>query len=283
MPPRSNPTARHERLGAELRRMRERAGVTARAAAALLGSNPIQMSHVESGRSGISEDRIRRLAAHCACTNSAYIDALVGMASQRGTGWWEEYRGVVAPPGLDLAELEQHARRIRTVQVVHIPGLFQTEDHMRAAFRYVSPDWPEKDREAHVSFRTRRQEIITGEPATPVEAVVHEAALRIKVGGRKTARAQLERILELSDLAHVEVRVIPFETEDFAGAGHSMLYVSGPVPQLDTVQIDTAHGGVFLDAEPRLEQYRARFGKVVSTALGAEPSRDFINRIVHEM
>ncbi|WP_455358642.1 helix-turn-helix domain-containing protein [Streptomyces sp. SYSU K21746] len=283
MPPRSNPTARQERLGAELRKMRERANVTARSAAALLGSNPMQMSHVEAGRSGISEDRIRRLAAHCACDDTAFIDALVAMAGERGKGWWEEYRGAVAPAALDLAELEQHATHIRTLQVVHVPGLFQTEDHMRAAFRYVSPDWPQPDVDAHVAFRMRRQQIISRESATQFEAVIHEAALRFHVGGRKAIRAQLDRILDLSELDHVAVQVIPFDSEDFAGAGYSMLYVSGAVPQLDTVQVDTGHGGVFFDAEARLNQYRARYDRTRQSALSERASRDLINRINQEL
>lgn len=282
MPPRSAPSARQERLGAELRKMRERAGVTARSAADLLGSNPIQMSHVESGRSGISEERIRRLAAYYACDDVAYIDVLVDMAATRGKGWWEEYRGIVAP-GLNLAELEHHAVGIRTFQMAHIPGLFQTEEHMRAAFRYVSPDWPRKDQDAHVAFRVQRQQIITGERETPYAAIIHEAALRIRVGGRKTARAQLDRILYLSDLGHVTVRVVPFDSEDFAGAGHSLLYVSGPVPQLDTVQIDTAHDGVFLDAEPRLKQYRGRYERIEAIALAPAASRSLISRIIEEL
>lgn len=283
MPPRSNPTARQERLGTELRKMRERANVTARSAAALLGSNPIQMSHVESGRSGISEERIRRLAAHYACDDAAFIDALVAMATQRGKGWWEEYRGTVAPAGLDLAESEHHATGIRTFQVAHIPGLFQTEDHMQAVFRYVSPGWPQADLDAHVAFRSHRQQIITQAAGTPLDAVIHEAALRFRVGGRKTARAQLEHVLELSDLAHVTLRVLPFDTDDFAGAGHSMLYLVGPVPKLDTVQLDTAHNSVFLDAEPRLKQYRTRFDRVQATALAPNASQSFINRILQEL
>ncbi|MFG2023075.1 DUF5753 domain-containing protein [Streptomyces sp. NPDC048825] len=283
MPPRSTPTARQERLGSELRKMRERAGVTARAAAALLGSNPMQQSAVETGRSGISEERIRRLAAHCACDDAAYIDALVFMATERGKGWWEDFRGVIHPGGLDLAELEHHAVGVRTFQVAHIPGLFQTEDHMRAVFRFASPDWPRKDQDAHVEFRSLRQRIITDQRATPYEAVIHEAALRIRVGGRKTARAQLERILELSVLDHVNVRVVPFDSEDFAGAGHSMLYVRGPVPQLDTVQLDTAHGGRLLDAESLLQQYRRRFDQVVTTALTPKQSQDLIAHITTEL
>jgi transcriptional regulator with XRE-family HTH domain len=283
MPLRSNPTYRQERLGAELRKMRERAGVTARAAAALLGSSPMYQSHVENGRSGVSEDRIRRLARHCACDDSAYVDALVGMALERGKGWWEEYRGIVVPVGLDLAELEYHAERIQAFQMAHIPGLLQTGDHMRAAFRYASPELTPQDLDAYVAFRLHRQHVITEPPGTPYEAIIHEAALRILVGGRKTAHAQLERILERSELDHVTVRVLPFAAEDFAGAGHSMYYVRGPAPQLDTVQAETGHGSVFIDAEPLLKQYRKRYDRVAGSALNPVESRDFIARMLQEL
>ncbi|WP_322621541.1 Scr1 family TA system antitoxin-like transcriptional regulator [Streptomyces acidicola] len=283
MPPRSTPTARQERLGAELRKIRESAGVTARAAAALLGTNPIQQSAYEAGRSGISEDRIRRLATHCACDDAAYVDALVRMANERGKGWWEEYRGVVAPQGLDIAECEHHATRIRTFQVAHVPGLLQTEDHMQAMFSYMSSDVPKRDLEAFVAFRAQRQQVLAGSSGTPYEAVIHEAALRIRVGGRDTARTQLKQILERSELDNVTVRVLPFDTEDFAGSGYSMLYLHGPVPQLDTVQTDTGHDPEFFDAESRLRQYRKRYERVMLAALPPAESRDVISRIAHEL
>ncbi|MGW0821559.1 helix-turn-helix domain-containing protein [Streptomyces sp. NPDC002845] len=283
MPLRSNPTYRQERLGAELRKMRERAGITGRAAAALLSSSPMYQSHVENGRSGISEDRIRRLASHCACDDSTYIDGLVAMAAERGKGWWEEYRGVVVPSGLNLAELEHHAMRIQTFQMAHIPGLLQTEDHVRAVFRYGSPELMPQDLEAYVAFRLRRQHIITDSPETPYEAIIHEAALRILVGGRKAAHAQLQRILELSELDHVTVRVLPFAAEDFAGAGHSMDYLHGLAPQLDTVQTDTGHGSVFYDAEPLLMRYRKRYDRVAGSAFDPAKSRNFIAQTLREL
>lgn len=284
MPPRSTPTARQERLGAELRKIRERAGVTARAAATLLGTNPMQQSAYESGRSGISEERIRRLAAYCACDDRAYVDALVRMANERDRGWWEEYRGIVAPSGLDLAEAEHHSEAIQTFQVAHIPGLLQTEDHMRATFRYVTPEALHQDVDAYVAFRMNRQRIIADSlTATPYEAVIHEAALRIRVGGRKANNAQLSRILNLAELAHVTVRILPFDTEDFAGAGHSMLYLYGTTRLLDTVQLDTGHGGEFRTAEPVLRQYRKQYERVVGVALDPATSRDFISRLVKEL
>ncbi|MDF3289107.1 helix-turn-helix domain-containing protein [Streptomyces silvisoli] len=280
MPPRSNPTARQVRLGAEMRRMRERAGVTARDAAAFLNSNPIQMSHVESGRSGISEERVRRLADYYSCENPRYVDALVEMANERGKGWWEEFRGRLSPVSLDLAEMEHHAVYMRALEVLHIPGLLQTEDHMRAAFSYVNPDLPPKKLDTWVEFRSRRKAALAD---CTFGAVIHEAALRLKVGGTKESRAQLTYLLEMSEWDNVTVRIIPFDAEGFAGAGYSMLYVGGRVSQLDTVQMDTMDGSSFVDGESRLRKYRTLLDRIECSALTPAASRDFIRRVEGEL
>ncbi|MDH2392095.1 helix-turn-helix transcriptional regulator [Streptomyces sp. HNM0663] len=283
MPPRSNPTARQERLGTELRRLREAAGVTARDAAALLGSGATQMSHLEAGRFGVSEERVRRLASYYECGNAQLIDALAAMATERVEGWWEEFRGVLTPRLLDLAELEHHAHCLRQVEVIHIPGLFQLEDHVRAMLTYVVPQLPDSELEHRIAFRVRRQSILTSPRAVPFDAVIHEAALRIKVGSTKTSRSQLEHILEMSELENVTVRVIPFDIEGFAGAGFAMLHASGPVPELDTVQLDAAHGSLLIDAAPQVHKYRTLFEKTQGMALSAAESRDLIRRIAHDM
>ncbi|MFF9803427.1 helix-turn-helix domain-containing protein, partial [Streptomyces rochei] len=47
--PRKQPTARQQRLGRELRRLGEAAGMTGRQAAELLGVISVTMSQIESG------------------------------------------------------------------------------------------------------------------------------------------------------------------------------------------------------------------------------------------
>ncbi|MBT2384839.1 Scr1 family TA system antitoxin-like transcriptional regulator, partial [Streptomyces sp. ISL-11] len=100
---------------------------------------------------------------------------------------------------------------------------------------------------------------------------------------RKTARAQLRHVLTMTERDNVTVCVIPFDTDDFGGAGNAMLYLGGPVSQLDTVQLDTAHGSIFLDAEAQLRRYRARLDRIAHSALGPDESRDMIYRIAQDL
>ncbi|GGX09735.1 transcriptional regulator [Streptomyces malachitofuscus] len=280
---RSEPTGRQLRLATELRRLREAAGLSARAAAALLGVSAPQISQIESGLAGLSEKRLRRLAAHYVCEDEAFVDALVAMATDRTRGWWEEYREQLPTAFLDLAELEYHATFLREVQFLYIPGPLQTEDYARAVFAYRIPELPQEELETRVQHRMRRKTILEGSAPTPYEAVVHEAALRIMVNDRATSRAQLTHLLELSVSEHVIVRVIPFNLEGFAGAASAMTYAGGLVPKLDTVVRDGPHGASFIDSEAQLNAYRTLFHRVEDVSLDPNRSRDFIRRLAKEL
>jgi transcriptional regulator with XRE-family HTH domain len=280
---RREPTARQMRLAVELRRLRDAAGLAAREAAALLGVGPAQISHIESGLAGVSEKRLRRLASHYACTDDEFIDALVAMATDRAYGWWEEYRTLLPTSFLDLSELDHHARCRRDVAILFVPGPLQTEDYARAIFSNRVPELTEEERELRVRHRMARRVIIEGPHPIPYELVIHEAALRIMVGDRAAARAQLSRLLDLSEADHIKVRVLPFTLEGFARAGSTMTYVDGSVPKLDTVVRDVPHGSAFIDSEAMLGVFRTRFRKIEEVALAPDRSRDFIHRLAKEL
>ncbi|WP_108986712.1 helix-turn-helix domain-containing protein [Streptomyces coelicoflavus] len=275
---RREPTARQVRLATELRRLREAAGLNSRQAAELLGVAPAQITHIESALAGVSEQRVRRLASHYACTDEEFIDALVAMATERSTGWWEEYRGLLPTPFLDLSELEHHARLLRHVAILYVPGLLQTEDYSRAVFSSRLPALTAEELEVRIQHRKARQAFVV-----PYEAVIHEAALRIRVGDRATSRAQLGRLLELSEADHVTVRVIPLDLDGFASASSTMTYVGGPMSKLDTVVRDALHGSAFIDSEAQLNTYRTSFLKVEAASLDPGQSRDFIHRMTKEL
>ncbi|WTJ87899.1 DUF5753 domain-containing protein [Streptomyces sp. NBC_01538] len=255
----------------------------AREAAALLGADSVQMSQIESGVAGVSAERVRRLSAHYACMDEALIEALVAMATDRTRGWWEEYRGVLPPVNLDVAETEHHATFLREVVITHVPGLLQTPDYARAVFGYMRPELPGSELTPRVEHRMRRRTVIAGKAPTPYETIVHEFALRIRVADRKVSRTQLLQILDQIEQGHVTLRVIPTDQDGFGGAGASMMYMGGPVPQLDTGFRDGASDTAFIDAEPQLSTLRTLFRKVKEATLNPTASRDFIHRLSKEL
>ncbi|MFI9203745.1 helix-turn-helix domain-containing protein [Streptomyces sp. NPDC053048] len=282
MPPRSSPTARQARLGAELRKLRETSGTLARAAGQLLGGNQATISHIEAGRWGVSSVRVRRLATFYGATDAQLVDELCRMADERGKGWWVAYRGVLPVSFLDIAELEHHASSLRSIRMLHVPGIFQTPDYAREMIRSGVSELSTDQVDARVEHRTRRREIFQRSFPPRFEAFIHEAALRMQYCTDKVMRSQLELLQEVSRWPSVSIRVIPFDARITASA-HSVLYACGSIPKLDTVQLDSAFEGGFLDAATHLARYRALFDAVGEIALGAAESEKFIHRIAQEM
>ena len=280
---RPEPTARQMRLGTELRRLREEAGLSGREAAALLGVSSGQISQIEFAQTGVSEKRLRSMAANYACSDGELIAALVQMATDRTRGWWEEYRQQLPAPFLDLAELEHNATFRRDVDLLHVSGLLQTEDYARALFSTRIPELSTDERELRVRHRMQRRVILERPTPTSYQAVIHEAALRIRVGGRATSQTQLASILELSEADHITVRVIPFALERFDDTGSAMIYAGGSIPKLDTVVRDGPHGTAFIDAEAQLGVFRTLFRRVEAASLDPEQSRDLIHNLAKEL
>ncbi|MCD9143919.1 helix-turn-helix transcriptional regulator [Streptomyces albireticuli] len=270
-------------MGTELKRLRERADITANEAARLIGVTQSKMSNFESGRAAVSEDRLRKLADHYGESDAAFVDALAVMATEKVRGWWDEYKGVLPPALLDLAELEQHAERLRAFQVVHIPGLLQTAEHARALYSNNMTDMAPEAIEATVDFRVKRRKILDREAPQRLDVVIHEAALRIKVGDRKVALDQLRFILEMMDRPRLTVRVVPFEQDWFMGASFSMLYMEAALRRLDTVQIDKVNGSAFVDEEGQLDYHRRVLDAASGMALSGSRSRDLIHRIAQQL
>ncbi|MDX3226008.1 helix-turn-helix transcriptional regulator [Streptomyces sp. ME19-01-6] len=273
------PTIRQRRLGAELRRLREQADLNATQAGALLGSSQSRVSSIESGGYAVSADRVRAMARAYGCADQALIEALAEMTGGRTRGWWDEYRDILPPSMLDMAELEHHARSMRIASVIHMPGVLQTRDHARAIVSAVEPPLALHEVEHRVSHRIKRQAVLHGDQSTPLTATIHEAALRMEFGGPGVARKQLEYLLTMSEREHITVLVIPFGSGAFPNSGQGLIYLCGEVPHLDTVQLDTDHGSEFLDTQPQLTRYRSTLDRMEALALKPTESRDMIRRI----
>ncbi|WP_320778754.1 helix-turn-helix transcriptional regulator [Streptomyces sp. CRN 30] len=279
MAARSAPTARRLRIGIELRRLRERADMTAAQAARSLGTTQAQISNIEANRFNVSAERVRTLARIYDCTDHALIEALADMAADRTRGWWEEYRGTLPSPLLDLAEMEHHASALRVAQVINVPGLLQTVEHARALFHEVVPTLHPHEIEYRVSHRVKRQAVLLRDRPVPYTAIIHEAALRMQSGGREVTRAQLGHIASISTQPHITVRVIPFDGTTFPTAGHGLDYAHGPLTALDTAQLDTTHGSELVDVAAKLETYRLVLDRMERAALPPAASRKLIHTI----
>jgi hypothetical protein len=87
----------------------------------------------------------------------------------------------------------------------------------------------------------------------------------------------------MAEHPNVSLHVIPFEAGGYPGAGQPIYYVHGPVPQLDTVQLDQSHGIALLDAEAQLDKYRRVLDRLTALSLIELESRALIHNIIRSL
>ncbi|MFJ9838941.1 helix-turn-helix domain-containing protein [Kitasatospora sp. NPDC101155] len=280
---RSNPTLRQRRLGAELRRMREQAGLGGSQLARALGINPAHVTQMESGKTGISVERLRTIAALCMCVNEPLIDALADIITDRDKGsWWEGYRGRLSQDFLEVAEIEGHARGISAYTMAFIHGLLQTNAYASAIFARSYPRLPDHEVDLRAAFRLGRQHIVRSE-STPFAAYIHEAALRMQFSGAKVQAEQLGALLEASERPNISIRVVLFDVDAIPLPNENFTYVEGPIRELDTVQADSGVGNLLFDAPAHTARFRSLLAQIGSAALSEEESREFIRSIKKDM
>ncbi|MFG2909488.1 helix-turn-helix domain-containing protein [Kitasatospora sp. NPDC048286] len=280
---RSNPTLRQLRLGAELRRMREQAGLGGSQLARALGINPAHVTQMESGKTGISVERLRTIAALCMCVNEPLIDALADIITDRDKGgWWEEYRGRLSQDFLEIAEIEGHARGLSAYTMAFIHGLLQTNDYASAIFARSYPLLPGHEVDLRTAFRLRRQHIVQAE-STPFAAYIHEAALRMQFSGARVQAEQLGALVEASERPNISIRVVLFDADTIPLPNENFTYAEGPVRELDAVQADSGVGNLLFDAPAHTARFRSLLAQIGSAALSEEDSREFIRSIKKNM
>ncbi|WP_033328325.1 helix-turn-helix domain-containing protein [Streptomyces yerevanensis] len=262
-------TERQRRLGIELRKLREAAGLNLAEAAALIDMGRPHLNHIEAARTAIPAERLRELVREYGCTSAPHIDELVRMAESNGKGWWSEYRKLMPARTTDLAELEDRATEIASYETLLIPGLLQTESYMRALFESARPDATTAETDTLVRFRLARQRILTGERPPRLHAIIHEAALHMVIGGPHVMRDQLAHLIRAAAHEHVTVQVLPFDRAHHTWVSAPFLFLSPGVPGLETVFIEHPAAALSLHEAQDLAHYRATVATLARNALPA--------------
>ncbi|MEW1627485.1 helix-turn-helix transcriptional regulator [Streptomyces sp. NPDC089173] len=181
----------------------------------------------------------------------------------------------------DLTKLEADAVELGAYAGVVIHGLLQTEEYARALYAQRRPAYSEDDIERLVAARMARQVVFDRRPAPLLTFVQEESTLRRQTGGRMVLRRQLEHLLELSQLRHVEIQVMPMEAEEHAGLGgsHRVLKLKdGKTVGHNEVQLISG-----LITDPRQVQIlEMRYNLIRSQALTPRLSREFIEKLLGE-
>ncbi|WNI14192.1 helix-turn-helix domain-containing protein [Actinacidiphila sp. ITFR-21] len=279
------PAVRRRRLGEELRRLRDRAGLTSGEAARLAGWHQSKVSRIETGRSSVRAEDVTVLLDVYAVRDPALRD-LLGTLADRGfqRGWWHDFRDVLPVEYRDFISLETGASRARSMENTVVPGLLQTADYARALTADVMPQLSRRELDALVDVRLARQAVLYQERPLELWAVLDEAVLRRGVGGRAVMAGQLRRLAEAAELPQVRLHVLPFAAGGHTGVTNSFVIFSFPrSADLDVVVVDHLTSSLYVDQKEHIEAYAAAFTRLHTRALPGDESAAMIARIHAEL
>ncbi|MGW4391189.1 helix-turn-helix domain-containing protein [Streptomyces sp. NPDC004685] len=274
------PAVRRRRLGAELRALRARAGLTSGETARLVGWHQSKVSRIETGRSGVKASDVRLLLDAFEVADPGLRDLLVALAGSGGDDgrhWWHAYRELLPPAYRDFISLESQACRVRTVETSVVPGLLQTPDYARAVTRAVLGGLPDGQVDALVEVRIARQDVLRSASPLRLSAVLDEAVLRRSVGGPRVMAEQLRHLAAVAKLPHVRLQVLPFAAGEHVGLTGPFVVFSFPnTSDLDVVVLDHLTSSLYLERKEDLKAYTDAFDTLRIHALSPGDSLEFI-------
>ncbi|MEZ7157895.1 helix-turn-helix domain-containing protein [Streptomyces althioticus] len=276
------PTTRRRQLGADLRRLRELAGLTLEEAGARVGISKATLSRYETKEGVVKWPTVDALCREYGANDEERL-ALVELAKgARIQGWWRSLADPI-PESMNLMlTLEDEVVREDHYACMYVPGLLQTRAYAEAVHRASEVRCEEREVQHMVDIRMKRQELLEREDPPHVWAVIDEAALRRRVGGREVMRKQLTHLLTMAERSRITVQVLPFDRGAHAAAVGSFAVLRGQAPELDVVYVDLLGGGLFMEKPEELERYKLAFEYLSAQALDFESSTDLIDRISKE-
>ena len=140
----------------------------------------------------------------------------------------------------------------------------------------------EEEIERHVGARQERAHALLKDPADPeLWFVIHEAALRVPIGGAEVMRGQLEHLAEVSRSHQAVLQVMPFSSGMHPlmyGSMRLMTFVEEPA----VAYTESAHSGQLIEDPAVVADIAKSYDLARAAALSPQASLEFIGRLTED-
>nr|WP_205830272.1 helix-turn-helix transcriptional regulator [Microbispora sp. CL1-1] len=268
-------------MGQELRRLRERADLTGDQVAARLGWSAAKISRIETARTSPRTSDVEALLVIYMVDSRQRQELLALHRDATRKGWWEDYRDSLPKEYTTFLGLEAEATAARDWEPQVVPGLFQTEAYVRAMMesgQRSTLELPGGVRSRIEVRMARQQAVLRAESPLAISAVLEESVLLRRFGDHEVMREQLRRLIEVSELPNVELRILPLDADHPINTG---AFSHLKVPDFhDVVYLEALLGGRLVEDEAIVYRYEVAFDYLETKALDVDDSRRFLEKTV---
>lgn len=233
---------------------------------------------------GYGEDLVYKIEGGKRIPREEYLDKADEVLGAGGliSATWEDVRKVRYPKKVrDLAMLEAKAVELLSYGSHNLHGLLQTEEYARALLSTRRPTLSEDELDLALAARMARRTIFERTPVPELSFVQEEVTLRRPVGGRMVLRRQLEHLLQVAQLRHVEIQVMPTSRGDHPGTG-GRIQVLKFADGTAVGRADDEFGNRPVSEPRQLRIFELRYGIIRAEALTARESLIFIEQLLGE-
>ncbi|MFB4300357.1 helix-turn-helix domain-containing protein [Actinomadura sp. NTSP31] len=265
------PAARRMLVGARLRDLRERSGLSRERAGYAIRGSASKISRMELGRTSFARRDVADLLTLYGLPDGPEREELIRLAQEANErAWWHRHGELIPAWTHRFLDLEETARQVRTYEPCQIPELLQTEEYTRASLA-IRDGIREGDRRIEIderaAVRRLRRRLFADDPGRALTAVLDEAALRRFVGGPELIRGQLDHLAALAGSGRVELRIIPVGGRPFPLAhGFTILsFARRALP--DVVYVEYLTTALYLDKPADVAAYADAWDRLAAAAL----------------
>ncbi|GAA4798093.1 helix-turn-helix transcriptional regulator [Actinomycetospora chlora] len=275
------PVVVRRRLGAELRRLRDRAGLSLEQAARELEVSPSKISRLENGLSPAKVWDVRNLLTLYGVEDEDYRRRAERWVSEgKSQGWWHPYSDA-SPADLDhYVSLEAEAAEIRSYCAPYLHGLLQTRGYAEALIRSMMGHLDRAAIDGLITVRIGRQGILETTNPPALRIVVDESVLRRSVGSPEVMREQYEYLAQLT--GRFDIRIRSLDAPPHAALLSPFTVFVPRESDIDptVVNLESAfHDAYFYDPAD-VEPFLSSFDDLQGTSLSPEESQALVWRLL---
>ncbi|MEU0541313.1 helix-turn-helix transcriptional regulator [Nocardia sp. NPDC005978] len=271
-----------QQLAAELRRLRDMAGISGRELAKRVGISQSTLSRIEAGQVVPPLPQVldwaEAVGAQDDCRHS--LRALTEAAHTPEMQDWAASLAIRPHLQDDVRAFEQDARVVRNFQPALMPGLLQTADYARRVFATFDPPYAPDALASALAARLERQQVLY-DPAKRFEFLITEAALRFRPGPYRMLLAQLDRTISIETLDTVEIGVIPQDIEASTTIPHGFVIYENEDHAIASAE--PIAGNLVTRGPELVDAHRRRWTALTGMALFDNDAREFLTELRDEI
>lgn len=279
---RQPPTVRLRRLAAELRALRQAAGLTREDTAEQTNINSATLYRIETARARPQKRTLLALLDKYGVTDQGRRAALLELSKQATQlGWLQAYESELPEEYTTYISFESEARSVRNYESLFVPGLLQTEGYTRAVVTASLPGASDIEVQQRVETRAQRQASVTKDDPLKLWAIVDEAVLHREVGGPQVMAEQLRHLADMAKQPQVTFQVLPYKVGAHPGMHGAFAVMDFPdAADPELVYIENMAGALYLEKEADVRRYAEMFDQLRAAALNPADSRRMVAKLI---